>query len=204
LVDKLGAAVRFAHIALTYLRHTPKGKSKRDSLLTNQHPDRSLTFLTSVASFKEMPWLPIYQAAQHGVIGLMRSLRSSIDPEKDGVRVNAVVTGMMVPRAFGGVRGRMSVKLPSEMPEDVGRTVFGVVPAGTAEGGNGVWYERGSERRVTERDLHGRAIYVVSGECWDIEDGLNRSEQIWLGVKPSEDLTKAQEGIGRQSQWIFL
>jgi NAD(P)-dependent dehydrogenase (short-subunit alcohol dehydrogenase family) len=204
LVDTLGAAVRFAHIALTYLRHTPKGKSKRDSVLTSRHPDRSLTFLTSVASFKEMPGLPIYQVAQHGVIGLVRSLRSSIDPEKDGLRVNAVVTGMMVPRAFGGVGGRMSVKLPSDMPEDVGRTVVGVVMAGSAEGGNGVWYERGSERGVTERELHGRAIYVAGGECWDMEDGLNRSEQIWLGAKPSEILTKAQEGIGRQSQWIFL
>jgi NAD(P)-dependent dehydrogenase (short-subunit alcohol dehydrogenase family) len=102
LVDTLGAAIRFAHIALAYLRHTTKGKCKRDSSLTNRYPDRSLTLLTSVASFKEMPWLPIYQVAQHGVIGLMRSLRSSLDPEKDGVRVNAVVTGMMVPRAFGG------------------------------------------------------------------------------------------------------
>ena len=215
LVDTLGTAVRFAHIALAYLRHTPKVKTnKLDSLWAtttttttnnNRRPgDRSLTFLTSVASFREMPGLPIYQVAQHGVIGLMRSLRSSVDPEKDGVRVNAVVTGMMVPRAFGGVGGRMSVKLPSDMPEDVGRTVVGVVAAGSAEGGNGVWYERGSERGVTERDLHGRAIYVVGGECWDIEDGLNRSEQIWLGAKPSEMLTKAQEGIGRQSQWIFL
>ena len=215
LVDTLGAAVRFAHIALAYLRHTPKAKSnKLDSLWTttannnhddNRRPvDRSLTFLTSVASFREMPGLPIYQVAQHGVMGLLRSLRSSADPDKDGVRVNAVVTGMMVPRAFGGMGGRMSVKLPSDMPEDVGRTVVGVVAAGAAEGANGIWYERGCERGVTERDLHGRAIYVVGGECWDIEDGLTRSEQIWLGVKPSEMLTKAQEGIGRQSQWIFL
>ena len=212
LVDTLGAAVRFAHIALSFLRHTvvPRGqKSKRDSTASmdrnhHDHPDRSLTFLTSVASFKGMPGLPIYQVAQHGVMGLVRSLRSSIDPDKDGVRVNAVVTGMMVPRAFGGIGGRMSVKLPSDMPEDVGRTVVGVVTAGAAEGGNGIWYERGSERGVSERGLHGRAIYVVGGECWDIEDGLDRSEHVWLGAKPSESLAKAQEGIGRQSQWIFL
>lgn len=199
LVDTLGASVRFAHIALGYLKHTPrpKGKGTKD-----KGWDRSLTLLTSVASFKEMPGLPIYQMSQHAVLGLVRSMRLSVDPVKE-VRVNAVVTGMMVARAFGGAGGRMSVKVPSDMPEDIGRTVAGVVVAGSAEGSRGIWYEDIVDRAAPPTSLHGRAIYVVGGECWDMEEGLSRAEQVWLGKTPSENLMKAQEGIGKGNQWML-
>ena len=200
LAESLGASVRFAHIALGFLR---QGKNVgRDG----RRWDRSLTLLTSVACFREMPGLPVYQVAQHGVLGLVRSLRGSVDPERDGVRVNAVVTGMMVARAWAGAQGRMSVKLPSDIPEDVGRTVVGVVAAGSAEGGSGIWYEGGDGAEKGEEPgkvLHGRAIYVVGGECWDIEEGLRRSEQVWLGKEPSEVLNMQQEGVGTGSQWML-
>jgi NAD(P)-dependent dehydrogenase (short-subunit alcohol dehydrogenase family) len=188
LIDTLAAAPRFAHIALAYLRDKPK---KRNSTIAQ---DRSLTFLTSVAAFKETPFLPVYQTTQHGVLGLMRNLRSSINPETDGLRINAILTGVMVPRATSGVGGRMSVKLPSDMPEDVGRAVVGVVAAGM------------SEKTIVTRAggrLHGRALYVVGGEGYDIEEGLDNSESLWLGPKAADHLRQAQEGIGKGSQWIM-
>lgn len=188
LSDTLAAAPRFAHIALAYLRDRPK---KRNSLVAQ---DRSLTFLTSVAAFKETPFLPIYQTAQHGILGLMRSLRSSVTPETDGVRINAAMTGVMVPRATSGPGGRMSVKLPSDMPEDVARAVVGIVAAGMGE--------RTIVTRAGGR-LHGRALYIVGGEGYDIEEGLGNSEGLWLGAKAAEQLGLAQEGIGRGSQWIM-
>ena len=186
LVDALGAATRFAHIALAYLRDKPRGK--------RTITDRSLTFLSSVSSFKDTPGLPIYQMTQHGVLGLMRSLRSSIVPEADGVRVNAVMTGVMVPRATSGAGGRMSVKLPSDNPEDIGRAVVGVIAAGVGE--------KTIVTRAGGR-LHGRALYVVGGEGFDIEEGLSNSESLWLGPKAAEHLAQAQEGVGKGSQWIM-
>lgn len=189
LVDTLGAPARFAHIALQYLRDKPRGK--RNSIIAQ---DRSLTFLSSVASFKESPGLPIYQMAQHAVLGLMRNLHSSINPERDGMRVNAVMTGVMVPIATSGAGGRMSLKLPSDMPEDVGRAVVGVLAAGNGE--------RTIVTRAGGR-LHGRALYVVGGEGYDIEEGLGNSESLWLGPKAAEHLAQAQEGIGKGSHWIM-
>lgn len=188
LLDTLAAAPRFAHIALAYLRDKPK---KRTSMVAQ---DRSLTFLTSVAAFKETPFLPIYQISQHGILGLMRSLQSSISPETNGVRINAAMTGVMVPRATSGPGGRMSVKLPSDMPEDVGRAIVGIVAAGMGE--------KTIVTRAGGR-LHGRALYIVGGEGYDIEEGLGNSESLWLGGKAAEHLRQAQEGIGKGSQWIM-
>jgi NAD(P)-dependent dehydrogenase (short-subunit alcohol dehydrogenase family) len=59
----------FARIALAYLAH---GQDP------NAPTDKSLTFLSSVAGFKETPGIPVYQAAKHGVLGLMRSLPLSV------------------------------------------------------------------------------------------------------------------------------
>jgi NAD(P)-dependent dehydrogenase (short-subunit alcohol dehydrogenase family) len=188
LMDTLAAAPRFAHIALAYLRDRPK---KRNSIVVQ---DRSLTFLTSVAAFKETPFLPIYQTAQHGILGLMRSLQSSINPETEGVRINVAMTGVMVPRATSGPGGRMSVKLPSDMPEDVGRAIVGIVAAGMGE--------KTIVTRAGGR-LHGRALYIVGGEGYDIEEGLGNSESLWLGGKAADHLGQAQEGIGKGSQWIM-
>jgi len=214
LGDTLGASVRFARIALAYLKHMPKTKSKRrtgsggvvDSA-TVREEDKSVTFVTSVAAFKETPGLPIYQTAQHGILGLVRSLSSSIDLDRDRVRVNAVITNIMIARAMAQVDGRISVQLPPDRPEDVSRVVVGIAAAGSGSGdehGPGaIWYEKGSERVVTERDLHGRVIYAVGEECWDMQEGLDMSEIAWLGLRPSEALKKTQEGLGRGSQWIL-
>ncbi|KIW53025.1 hypothetical protein PV05_08627 [Exophiala xenobiotica] len=249
LADTLTASIRFARIAMAYLKYSPKSKQKKkmplnpyaslprpeDDTWASTSPgkdDRSLTFVTSVAAFKETPGLPIYQVTQHGVLGLVRSLRSTVDPdpERDGVRINAVVTNVMVPRALAQTGGRMSVQLPPDRPEDVARVIAGVVATSnatsvsttTSEGseggtgmtnGGGIWYEKGFERGVRERFLHGRVIYSVGAECWDVQEGLDRSESVWIGTKPAEALNKGIGGLsgglgagridGEGSSWIL-
>ncbi|KIW18405.1 hypothetical protein PV08_02693 [Exophiala spinifera] len=225
LGETLTAATRFARIAMAYLKYSPKAKPKSKPVNPYASPrpddsaggegggggqaaknDRSLTFVTSVAAFKETSGLPIYQIAQHGILGLVRSLRSAVDPdpERDGVRINAVVTNIMVPRALAQSGGRMSVQLPPDRPEDVARVVAGVVATSSANAaittdgtdtgittGGGIWYEKGFERGVRERYLHGRIIYGVGTECWDVQEGLDRSETLWMGAKPVEAMMKA-------------
>ncbi|KAJ9640710.1 uncharacterized protein PV06_02440 [Exophiala oligosperma] len=240
LGETLTAATRFARIAMAYLKYSPKAKQKPKIVNPYSSPrpdetvgggppgkdDRSLTFVTSVAAFKETPGLPIYQISQHGILGLVRSLRSAVDPdpERDGVRINAVVTNVMVPRALAQSGGRMSVQLPPDRPEDVARVVAGVVATSSAnavvtEGtetgitnGGGIWYERGFERGVRERFLHGRVIYGVGTECWDVQEGLDRSESLWIGSKPVEAMMKGfgttttTTGAGQNdgsSSWIL-
>ncbi|KAI1616782.1 hypothetical protein EDD37DRAFT_661579 [Exophiala viscosa] len=233
LGDILTASVRFARIAMAYLKYSPKSKPKKKIVnpyaKTEPEPsagfpakdDRSLTFVTSIAAFKETPMLPIYQITQHSILGLVRSLRSTVDPdpERDGVRINAVATNVMVPRAVAQSGGRMSVALPPDRPEDVARVVAGVVATSTSNTGNdtgvthggGIWYEKGYERGMTERYLHGRVIYSVGLDCWDVQEGMDRSEPVWMGAKSSDALARAMNGLnvgsaavtGQGSNWIL-
>ena len=65
--------IYFSRIASVYLR-----QPSRDQAQSPSSPDKSLTLISSVAGLTETPGLPIYSAAKHGVIGLMRSLRPCV------------------------------------------------------------------------------------------------------------------------------
>ncbi|PYH38822.1 putative 3-hydroxyacyl-CoA dehydrogenase [Aspergillus neoniger CBS 115656] len=71
-------------LAGAYLRH-------------NRGPgvDRSITLFSCAAGFKETPGVSVYQAAKHGVQGLMRSLRPYfISPYKHNLRINTICPWM--------------------------------------------------------------------------------------------------------------
>ena len=203
MTDLIGTGVRFARVAMAYLKHTPKGaKSKRRTMTgsTNGNTDekdprvdRSLTFLTSTASIKGVPYLMVYQVACHTILGIVRSLSSSLDLERDGIRVNAVLTNVMIPTAKTMIGGRMSVQLPVGRVEDVARIVTGVVGDGSvvsSESGGGV---------------HGKVLYVTGDEAVDLEDGMRRSEKVWMGEKGKESLERAEEGwTGGGVEWMLM
>lgn len=65
----LKGPVYFARLASVYLRQS-KGEEANSVPL-----DKSLTFTSSVAAFREDPGLYVYVASKHGVMGLMRVLR---------------------------------------------------------------------------------------------------------------------------------
>lgn len=216
----LAAATRFAHIAIPYLKHVPSSAKKKRSTYTeagqvDDSIDKSLTLVSSVAAFHEMPGLPIYQITQHGVLGLVRSLRPML--EVDRVRVNAVCSRMMIARTTEAVGGRMSVKMPDDEPDDVARVVVGVVGAGIEQSGDKTRGYEGvdqgyeakdamgeiSGRRKRANHLHGKVLYAAGGESWDIDEGLARSEPYWLGEKGCDTLRRAQEGVGQGRQWIL-
>lgn len=62
----------FARLASVYLRQIEKGDDVKEV------KDKSLTFTSSVAAFREDPGLYVYVASKHGVMGLMRVLRRSV------------------------------------------------------------------------------------------------------------------------------
>lgn len=62
------APMYFARLASVYLRQSAKDDP-------TGFMDKSLTFTSSVAAFREDPGLHAYTASKHAVMGLMRSLR---------------------------------------------------------------------------------------------------------------------------------
>ena len=144
LAGTMAAAVRFAHIAVPYFRHSPKSARRRYTLESNPNEstkdreDKSLTFISSIAGITATHGLPVHSALQHSIVGLVRSLRTSLTPESTNnpnvptnitIRANAVCPGMLIPRTLSAVGGRMSVAMPRDEPEDVSRIVVGVVAA---------------------------------------------------------------------------
>lgn len=205
--DILGASVRFARIAMAFLRNSPGRRqvhsgSSPSVMLTptsaggftdaEWSEDRSLTFISSTAAFTPVPFLPVYSSSQHAVLGLVRSLGTSVDVKRDGVRVNLVATNMLLPsvvEAAGG--GRMSVRLPGERGDDVSAFVAGVI---------------GDSGQRHREHMHGRILYVNGDEAVDVQDGLEACEDSWLGGRAKEALDQASgkaEGLG-PGRWMLM
>lgn len=199
----LKAVMWFARIAVVYLRKGNGG-------------DRSLTLLSSVAGFTEAPGLWAYQAAKCGVLGLMRALRCYLPDTSDNIRVNAVCPWMTKTRMVAGIQdGWLKAGLPTNTPEDVAWHVAGLVAAGPGsqhllrhdpeEGDAGRGENAGAlqwGQFEERRGISGRAIYVEGGRGWDIEEGLCRTQSLWMGRGPTERFQRGQIELGTGSDWI--
>lgn len=108
----------FSRIAAVYLR---QHASPTD--------DKNLILLSSVAGFKESPGLFVYQAAKHGVIGLMRSLRKFFPTAYHDmpIRVNCVcpwATETTMTETFQ--KSWIEAGIPLNTPEDVAKTIVDI------------------------------------------------------------------------------
>ncbi|KAF3395344.1 Short-chain dehydrogenase reductase 3a [Talaromyces pinophilus] len=195
----LTGMIYFAHIACTFLaeRNTgPDGTILRD---------KTLTLLSSLAGWKETPRRFLYQAAKHGILGLLRAMRLCIPDSYKGVRVNVVSPAMTETRMVTKWRDTyLGNGLPPNQPEDVARAIVGLCRAGP--GTQAIWYDElegpGLKTRpnvggmdwddTVKRGVVGRNIFVQAGKCYDIEEGLDRTESLWLGKEASDIVQKAQ------------
>lgn len=144
------------------------------------HDDKSLVLVSSTAGFKETPGLWVYQASKHGVLGLLRSLRLVL-PKTHGIRVNAICPWMTDTVMVDGIRQDwLKEGLPVNTPADIAKIMIEV-------GCNEKW--------------NGRAVFVEGGRGWDIEEGLDRTEALWLGENVSKTLAKGQEVLGDGTDW---
>ncbi|KAG6991427.1 tRNA (uracil-O(2)-)-methyltransferase [Physcia stellaris] len=150
-VDLLGP-LYFTRIATAYLKHN---KAPTD--------DKSITLFSSVSGFCDSPGLFAYavrlshlptstsptnahadqflydQAAKHGILGLMRSLRHYLPPTT-GIRINAIVplatgTGMVPPAIQTGFS---NIGVPVNTPAQVAAITLGLL-AGSHVGRNGAY-----------------------------------------------------------------
>ncbi|GAB7334312.1 hypothetical protein MBLNU13_g06339t2 [Cladosporium sp. NU13] len=113
----------FARLASVYLRQPAKGEEADTGPM-----DKSLTFTSSVAAFREDPGLYVYVASKHGVMGLMRVLRSTLIQSKPyAIRTNTVCPWMTRTRLTQGVEHHWDAAgLPGNMPEDIAKILMGV------------------------------------------------------------------------------
>ncbi|KAF3916528.1 hypothetical protein ABW20_dc0101802 [Dactylellina cionopaga] len=157
----------FARIACVYLsQDLPKPFSPSQS-----NPDKNLILISSVLGFKALPGAYLYQAAKHGVLGLLRGLRQQL-PNTHGIRVNAICPSQtrtqMVERIMEAWEKSGSVV---NEPEDVANVILGVV--------------------VDKEKINGEAIYVSGGKAWGIEKGLQETQPVWMGEEGSADIENA-------------
>jgi len=142
--------------------------------------DKSLLLLSSTAGFKETPGLFVYTAAKHGVLGLVRSLRPYL-PKTHNIRTNAICPWMTDTIMVEGIKEEWAQeKLPINSPQSVGRIIIEVAADG---------------------ESNGKAVFVEGGRGWDIEEGINATEEQWLGEQVSKTLNRGQVVLGDGTDW---
>jgi NAD(P)-dependent dehydrogenase (short-subunit alcohol dehydrogenase family) len=156
--------IYFSRIASVYLRQN-----------ANPGDDKSLILLSSVAGFYDSPGLYVYQSTKHGVIGLMRSLRSAA-PSTLGFRINCVCpwatdTAMIAPFIAAWTKAG----LPLNTAADVAKTIICLGTDGAS---------------------NGKSVYVEGGRGWDVKEGITRLAPQWLGQAQYDGLEEGREFLG--------
>jgi NAD(P)-dependent dehydrogenase (short-subunit alcohol dehydrogenase family) len=202
----LKAVVLFARIACQYLAH---GNEKAKE-------DKSIVLVSSLAGFIEFPSLQLYQAAKHGVLGLMRSLRTTSLTAFHRLRVNAVCPGVTrtpMTKSFAHVWATQG--LPINESEHVAQLIVALCAAGPGcncllapaedglKGKGPASDTQGMKRWNVETDgVHGRAMTVDGGESWEIEQGLELTMPIWMRKGSANYVLKGQEVAARIAEML--
>jgi hypothetical protein len=54
---------------------------------------------------------------------------------------------------------------------------------------------------LVSSSLNGEALYVEGGRAWGIEEGIDKTQEIWMGEKQSRDYMRGQEVLGTGENW---
>ncbi|PYI00687.1 NAD(P)-binding protein [Aspergillus sclerotiicarbonarius CBS 121057] len=161
----LTGSLYVVRVASVYLRH-------------NRGPwvDRSIILFSCAAGFKETPGVSVYQAAKHGVQGLMRSLRPYFcSPYKHNLRINTICPWMT--QSHTAVTKTLCDRWEEEGLPISSATEVAQVTAGV----------------LADDTLNGTSMYVKGGRAWEMEENITRLEPQWLGEAPSETLARGQK-----------
>jgi NAD(P)-dependent dehydrogenase (short-subunit alcohol dehydrogenase family) len=171
----LTGTLYFARVAAVYLKQGSK-----------PNEDKSLILVSSTAGFKETPGLFTYTASKHGILGLMRSLRPYL-PKTHNIHINTICPWFTDTVLAQGVKENwLKAGLPVNTPEDVGRVMLEVAVGKDGKG----------------RKWNGTAVFVEGGNGLDIEEGINATEEQWLGREVSRTLNRGQEVLGDGTDWL--
>ncbi|MCJ1251902.1 hypothetical protein MMC30_009140 [Trapelia coarctata] len=110
-------------------------------------PVGSITLLSSIAGLENAPYIPIYGTSKHGIIGLMRSLRSHF-PDTHGLRVNAICPYITDTALTANLKARwLEEKLPWNEAVDVATVILNV---------------------LRQYGMNGKALYIAGGKVWEV------------------------------------
>lgn len=120
----------------------------------------SLVATGSAASYLDTPGIPVYNAAKHGVIGLVRSLRDTLAAE-GLVRVNVVAPWFTLTPFTAKVAGIwQQAGLPQNTPLDVSKAIAFL---------------------ALNSEYHGKSLYVADGKFTELEGPVQAARDQWLG-----------------------
>ena len=120
-----------------------------------------LVITASTASYNERPNLPLYSAAKHGIIGLMRSLRHVVADSP--VHVGAIAPG-----------GTETALFPARAV-DAFRAQGIPVNTASAVASAAIYL-------ATNPATNGHAMTVMGGRYTEVEDAITRTQEQWYGA----------------------
>ncbi|KIW14387.1 hypothetical protein PV08_07169 [Exophiala spinifera] len=154
------AANDTAKLAIYYMRkEKPPGKPRGGSIVMT----------ASLAGYLASAGAPLYSAAKHGIVGLMRALKN--DTATLGIAVSVVAPGITLTDIISG-------RQPGESLQDWAKRMraVGVPINDPAEIAEAVVYlmSQGME-------ANGKGLLVQAGRVADLERGIATSRKIWMG-----------------------
>lgn len=165
----LQAANDTVRLAIHYLRRNGKAGG-------------SIVATASLAGYLASAGAPLYSAAKHGVVGLMRALKN--DLATLGIAISVVAPGITLTPIISGRQPGQSLQdwaekmraqgVPINSPEEVARSVVWLMGLG-AEG-------------------NGKGLLVQAGRSADLEAGIAKTRGQWMG----EEMLRLFRG-GRQA-----
>ncbi|KAH8676556.1 hypothetical protein BGZ60DRAFT_562212 [Tricladium varicosporioides] len=142
-----------------------------------------IILVSSIAGFKECTGLTAYTASKHGVIGIMRGLH--LAAIKENININVICPWMTKTQMVKGIeQGWEALKLPTNQPEDVARSII-ICSTANRIPDNKIY-------KGASMPFAGKILFVAGGESYEIEDALQRLEPQWLGGENSRILERGQ------------
>lgn len=154
----MNAANDTVKLALYHMRHRKDGKKGGSIVLT-----------ASLAGYLASAGAPLYSAAKHGIVGLMRALKNdcatldiAISVVAPGITLTEIISGRQKGESLPNWAKRMrALGVPINDPNEIAANVVWLFSQGTKSNGKG--------------------ILVQAGRSADLEAGIAKTRGAWMG-----------------------
>lgn len=139
----------------------------------NNKPGGGLVITGSTSSYNERPNLPLYSAAKHGSIGLMRAIRHN--SPLDNINVGAI--------APGGTESNLFNAKAAEMFRAQGIPVNKAYSVALA-----------AVYLANNKDMNGKALTIIGDRYTEVEDAIGKTQELWYG-EYNTDMARRAAGV---------
>ncbi|EXJ92979.1 hypothetical protein A1O3_01535 [Capronia epimyces CBS 606.96] len=153
--------------------HAANDTTKLAIYYMKKRPDRNkggaIVMTASLAGYLASTGAPLYSAAKHGIVGLMRALKN--DTAKLGIGVSVVAPGITLTDIVSGRKPGESLSewakrmrgqgVPINDPSEIADFVVYLMSLGI--------------------EANGKGLLIQAGRAVDVEHGIATSRKIWMG-----------------------